>query len=79
MKKIVNLMIIALLAFSMTGCATLFGGPVNAYQKRKPAPGEQQRQVRVGALVADILIFWPGAVVDFATCAIYRPHPRTAR
>lgn len=77
MKKVLKLMVIGLIAFSMTGCATIFGGPVSPYQKRKPAPGEQQRQVRVGALVADILIFWPSAVVDFATGAIYRPqqHP----
>jgi len=74
MKKILKIFVIGLLAFSMTGCATLFGGAVTPYQKTKPAPGEQQRQVREGALIADILIFWPGAVVDFATGAIYRPE-----
>lgn len=74
MKKNLNFMIIGLLAFSMTGCATLFGGPVTAYQKRKPRPGESQRQVRVGALIADILIFAPSTVVDFATGAIYKPQ-----
>ncbi len=59
----------------MQSCATIFGGPVNTYQRTKPIPGQQQRRLRVGAFVADILLFWPGAIVDFATCAIYRPTP----
>ncbi len=62
------------LAGSLTSCATVFGGRVTEHQKRKPLPGEQQRQVRVGALIADVLLFWPGAVVDFATGAIYKPQ-----
>jgi uncharacterized protein YceK len=74
MKKILKLLVIVMIAFSMSGCATIFGGKITAYQKRKPAPGEQQRQVRVGALIADILIFWPSTAVDFATGAIYRPY-----
>jgi hypothetical protein len=28
----------------------------------------------VGALIADILLFWPGTIVDFATGAIYKPE-----
>ena len=62
------------LAGSLTSCATVFSGRVTEQQKRKPMPGEQQRQVRVGALIADVLLFWPGAVVDFATGAIYKPQ-----
>lgn len=61
------------LAGSLSSCATVFGGRVTDHQKRKPLPGEPQREIRVGALVADILLFWPGAAVDFATGAIYRP------
>jgi hypothetical protein len=30
----------------------------------------------VGAFIADILLFWPGTIVDFATGAIYKPHPK---
>lgn len=59
----------------LTSCATVFGGPRTAYQVTKPRPGEPQRQVRVGALIADILLFWPGTIVDFATGAIYKPAP----
>ncbi len=59
----------------MQSCATVFGGHVNAYQRTRPAPGQQQRRLRVGAFIADILLFWPGTIVDFATCAIYRPTP----
>jgi hypothetical protein len=73
MKKIFKTTIICLLALSMTGCATVFGGPVTAHQKTKPLPGQPQREVRVLALIADIILFLPGTIVDFATGAIYRP------
>jgi hypothetical protein len=74
MKKIIlrQFLIIAILA-SMSSCATVFGGRVTQYQKIKPRGG-QKREVRTGALIADILLFWPGTIVDFATGAIYRPR-----
>jgi hypothetical protein len=73
MKKIVKITLICFLALSMTGCATLLGGPVSKYQKTKPLPGQPQREVRVLALMANIVLFLPGTIVDFATGAIYRP------
>lgn len=66
------------LAGSLTSCATVFGGKITEHQKRKPGPGEPQRDVRVGALIADILLFWPGAIIDFATGAIYKPLPTSS-
>ncbi|QCR24812.1 hypothetical protein C1N53_01195 [Pontibacter sp. SGAir0037] len=63
----------------MSSCATVFGGPVTEYQRTKPVAGQPQRQVRAGALIADILLFWPGAIVDFATGAIYKPQPKTSQ
>lgn len=74
MKKLVKSLSIGLLVVSMSSCATIFGGPVSEYQRTKPLPGEPQRKVRAGALIADILLFWPGAIVDFATGAIYKPE-----
>ncbi len=74
MKKASNLLMIVLLMASMSGCATVFGGKVSEYQKTKPNAGETQRDVRVGALIADIILFWPGTIVDFATGAIYKPE-----
>lgn len=74
MKKIFKITLICLLALSMTGCATILGGPVSQHQKTKPAPGQPQREVRVLALIADIILFLPGTIVDFATGAIYRPR-----
>jgi len=74
MKKMKKVIAIGLLTLMMSSCATVFGGKVTEHQKTKPMPGEQQRQVRVGALIADILLFWPGAIVDFATGAIYKPQ-----
>jgi hypothetical protein len=73
MKKIVKFTLIFFLALSMTGCATLLGGPITQHQKTKPLPGQPQREVRVLALIADIVLFLPGTIVDFATGAIYRP------
>ena len=66
-----------LLAATVSSCATVFGGPVSEYQRTKPGPGEPQRPIRVGALIADIILFWPGTIVDFATGAIYKPEPKT--
>lgn len=68
-----SLLALAILA-SMSSCATVFGGRVTEYQRTRPAPGQPQREVRVGALIADVILFWPGAIVDFATGAIYRPY-----
>ena len=74
MKKMKNVIAIGLVAIMMSSCATVFGGKVTAYQKTKPLAGVQQRDVRVGALIADILLFWPWVIVDFATGAIYKPQ-----
>ncbi|GAB3794817.1 hypothetical protein GCM10028819_09690 [Spirosoma humi] len=63
------------LSGSLSSCATVFGGRVTEHQKRKPLLGEPQREIRIGALIADVLLFWPGAAIDFATGAIYKPKP----
>ena len=73
MKKIKNGIAIGLVAIMLSGCAAVFGGPITAHQRTKPQPGEQQREVRVVALIADIILFLPGTIVDFATGAIYKP------
>ncbi|WP_247237151.1 hypothetical protein [Telluribacter sp. SYSU D00476] len=82
MKSLKKLSVSALaaimLAGTMTSCATVFGGKVTESQKRRPAPGESRREVRVGALVADILLFPLISIpVDFATGAIYKPRTAT--
>jgi hypothetical protein len=69
--KICVLLIIVTVVLS--SCATILCGPVTECQRTKPAPGEPQREVRVGVLIADIILFWPGAIVDFATGAVYKP------
>jgi hypothetical protein len=75
MKKslIRSLFALAILA-SMSSCATVFGGRVTEYQRTKPAAGQPAREIRAGALIADVVLFWPSAVVDFLTGAIYRPQ-----
>jgi hypothetical protein len=68
-----SLLAIAIIA-SMSSCATVFGGRVTEYQRTRPAPGQPSREIRPIALIADVVLFWPGAVVDFITGAIYRPQ-----
>ena len=72
MKRIFTYLLALSLLFGTTSCATILGGPVSSSQKTKPAAGEQQRSVRVGWLIADIILFAPGLIVDFATGAIYK-------
>jgi len=74
MKKVLlNVVGMLLIVATLSSCATVFGGKVSTCQKTKPATGQPAREVRVGALVADILLFTPGLIVDFATGAIYKP------
>jgi hypothetical protein len=71
MQKLKTL-VLAVMVFSFTSCATILGGKITDCQKTKPATGK--RQVRVAALVIDIItggIVWPA--IDFATGAIYKP------
>lgn len=74
MKKRIKPISVLLIAILFSSCATVLGGEITDHQKRKPLDGEPQRDVRVVALVADIILFWPFAVVDFATGAIYKPE-----
>lgn len=86
MKKGLTVILCASLLLS-SGCATIFGGKIDECQRTKPAAGQPARQVRVVALLADILlplsvaaasggvglgfIIWPA--VDFIDNAIYKP------
>lgn len=73
MKKMKNVILIVLAALTISSCATVFGGKITVHQKTKPAAGEQRRNIRVVALVANIILFPLGTIVDFATGAIYKP------
>ncbi|WP_299288986.1 hypothetical protein [uncultured Mucilaginibacter sp.] len=76
MKKIqLSILLLLTVCIFCSSCATVFGGHVNTYQRTRPKDGEPQRRVRVGALIADVILFWPGTIVDFATGAIYKPAP----
>jgi len=59
--------------FSLSSCATLFGGQITPCQATRPKVGEQQRKLRPVPFVADILLFAPGLGIDFITHAIYIP------
>lgn len=79
-RKITLMFLAALtMAGTLTSCATVFGGKVAETQKRRPAPGEPRREIKVGVLIADILLFpLVSLPVDFATGAIYKPKASTA-
>jgi hypothetical protein len=73
MKKVFVFLCLAVLTLQMTSCATIVGGQITESQRRKPAPGEPSRQIKVGALIADAVFFGGiGIIVDFATGAIYK-------
>lgn len=72
-KNVVSVVGMLVIAATLSSCATVFGGKVSECQRTKPAEGQPAREIRAGALVADILLFWPSAIVDFATGAIYKP------
>jgi hypothetical protein len=72
-RYLLKLLLVLLMAGSLSSCATVLGGPISSCQRTKPSPGKPNRAVRPVALIADIIIFWPFAIVDFATGAIYKP------
>jgi hypothetical protein len=79
MKKILlNLLLAITLCSSLSSCATIFGGKITQAQRTKPAAGEPSRPIRAVALIADIVLFLPSLIVDFATGAIYKPEHKAA-
>lgn len=76
MKRTIKVLAVVLLSISLTSCATVFGGKITPYQRITPGDGQPQRDVRVAALIFDIILFWPGTIVDFATGAIYKPEQK---
>jgi len=73
MKKIINLIACVALTVSFSSCATVLGGKVTRCQRIQPPAGQPAREVRAGALIADLLLFPPGIFIDFMTCAIFKP------
>lgn len=70
--------IAVLVLLSLTSCATVLSGqkgPANSYQRTKPAPGQPERDLRVGFLCLDIALGVLPVVVDFATKKIYKEAP----
>lgn len=77
MFRLRQLLAFGLIATTLSSCATVFGGHITDYQRTRPLPGQPQREVRVAALIFDVvLVGLLGVGVDFATGAIYKPHPR---
>lgn len=73
LKRFSIAMATTIIILSASSCATILGGSVSQCQRTRPDYGEPSRKIRTVALIADIVLFWPGAVIDFATGAIYKP------
>jgi hypothetical protein len=73
LKKVGFAIIFFSVIICFPSCATVLGGKISECQRTKPVAGEPSRKLRAGAMIADILLFWPGTIVDFATGAIYKP------
>jgi hypothetical protein len=54
MKKCILSLCLLVVLIQVTSCATIIGGQVTESQRTKPLPGEPSRQIKVGALVADM-------------------------
>jgi hypothetical protein len=73
MKKIRIIGFFFLMILSLNSCATILGGKVTTCQKTKPTTGQPQRDIRIGALIADVCLGVVWVAVDFGTGAIYKP------
>lgn len=75
MKKIIISIACMAILSTQFGCAVMFGGRIDDCQKKKPVAGQPKRDIRWAAFMADLIIYCPGLLLDFATGAIYVPCP----
>lgn len=75
MNKTKSIAFACLLAMSLSGCATILGGPISEQQTRKPRKNQRKREIRVGFFAMDIILGVVPLFVDLATGAIYK-QPR---
>ncbi|WP_026463404.1 hypothetical protein [Adhaeribacter aquaticus] len=73
MKSIQALVYTCILSISLSGCATILGGPITTKQIRKPHPGQPKRDMRPGFVALDLITGVVPLFVDLATGAIYKP------
>jgi len=75
MKKVLFVLVIAS-AMLFSSCATIVHGgrsKSDTCQVTKPANGQPQRKVRVGALIADCCLGFVWIAVDYSTGALFKP------
>jgi hypothetical protein len=73
-KRIVAVVVV--FAFLFSSCATLLTPKANEHQKHKPGCDEHKREIRIGYLIADIVLCPViGLILDFSTKKIYKPIP----
>ncbi len=70
---LIKIAISVAITLTLNSCATIFGGKVGDCQKKEPTPMQVKRKIRPVAFIADLCLFPPSLIVDFATAAIYKP------
>src|ERR1700722_3188326 len=73
-KKIVLVLLLSSIFYGK-GCGSIFaamGGGITDCQKIKE-PGQAPRKIDAGYFIIDLLFFFPGLAIDFATGGIYKP------
>ena len=75
MRKTKSVISILLISVVFSSCATVLGGPRTSYQQTKPKEGEPKREVAVGFLIADILLFPIAMAWEFPMGHIYKDQP----
>lgn len=63
----------------LSSCATVLGGQKTDHQAHKPQSGEPKRQLRIGFIIADLVLCPPCLIVDFVTKKIYKPEARASK
>ena len=76
-NKLSILCLVALL--TMQSCATILGGQKTDHQRHPAQCDQPRRQLRAGFIIADLILFPPGLIIDLLTKKIYKPQPRQDR
>lgn len=73
MQKVFLLLSLLLVFMCGSGCGTIFGGKISQCQQTKPVPPQPKREIRVAALIGDLVVGALPLAIDFATGGIYKP------
>lgn len=67
-KVIVYAVLVAVLLMA-SGCATIF------HSDRMNIPATKKGSIDIGMFILDLILFWPGLIIDIATGCLWVPLP----